>query len=68
MQTLHTKVYTTSDGRTVIEQSSSSVVVLSADQILTVIDALRACYDYCAVWKRPVEEEADRPMVTEIQR
>lgn len=66
MKTLHTKVYTTSDGRAVIEQSQSSVALLSADQILTVIDELRACYDYCAAWKQPVQEP-DRANVTEIQ-
>jgi hypothetical protein len=47
-----TKVYTTGDGRTVIEQSSGAVT-LSADQIAAVIDQLRACYDYCATWKQP---------------
>lgn len=66
MKTLHTKVYTTSDGRAVIEQSQSSVVLLSADQILAVIDELRACYDYCAAWKQPAHEP-DRANVTEIQ-
>lgn len=45
------RIYTTDDGRTVIEQSKDSVVVLSADQILMVIDELRTCYDYCASWK-----------------
>jgi hypothetical protein len=67
MKALHTKVYTTSDGRAVIEQSQGSVVVLSPEQILKVIDELRACYDYCAAWKPPVEE-GDRPIVTETQR
>ena len=47
------KVYTTPDGRTIIEQSSDSVVVLSAEQILTVIKQLHVCYDYCAAWKQP---------------
>ena len=65
MKTLHTKVYTTSDGRAVIEQSQSSVVLLSADQILTVIAELRACYDYCAAWKQPAQEQ-DRAIVPEI--
>jgi len=63
---MHTKIYTTSDGRAVIEQSQGSVVVLSADQILTVIDELRACYDYCAAWKQPAQDP-DRANVTEIQ-
>ena len=47
------KVYTTPDGRVAIEQSTASVVVLSADQILKVIKELHACYDYCATWKEP---------------
>jgi len=46
------KIYTTSDGRVAIEQSTESVV-LSADQILRVIKELHACYDYCAAWKEP---------------
>lgn len=44
------KVYTTGDGRAVIEQSQGSAVMLSADQILSVIAELHACYDYCAAW------------------
>jgi hypothetical protein len=47
------KVYTTADGRVTIEQSSESIVVLSADQIVKVIKELHACYDYCAAWKEP---------------
>lgn len=46
-----TKVYTTQDGRTVIEQSKDSVV-LSPEQILAVIKELHVCYDYCAAWKQ----------------
>lgn len=46
-----TKVYTTGDGRAVIAQSTNSVVILTADQILNVIAELHACYDYCAAWK-----------------
>lgn len=46
-----TRVYTTADGRTVIEQPDDAVVTLTADQILTVIAELRVCYDYCATWK-----------------
>jgi hypothetical protein len=45
------KVYTMPNGRVAIEQSTQSVVVLSADQILRVIKELHACYDYCAAWK-----------------
>jgi hypothetical protein len=49
----HPKIYTTPDGHVAIEQSTDSVVVLSADQILGVIKELHACYDYCAAWKEP---------------
>ena len=52
---IQTKVYTTSDGHAVIEQPQSAVV-LSADQILRIIEELRVCYDYCAAWKRPAED------------
>lgn len=45
-----TKVYTTPEGHAVIEQSQGSIV-LSAEQILTVIKELHVCYDYCAAWK-----------------
>lgn len=48
-----TKVYMTQDGRAVIEQSKDAVVVLTSEQILTVIKELHVCYDYCAAWKQP---------------
>jgi hypothetical protein len=54
-----TRVYTTPDGRTVIEQSSDAVVTLTAEQILKVISELRACYDYCAAWKQSRPEQDD---------
>jgi hypothetical protein len=60
-----TKVYTTPDGRTVIEQSQGSVV-LSADQIQAVIRELHACYDYCALWKESMVGQ-DRAASSEIQ-
>jgi hypothetical protein len=50
------KVYTTAEGRAIIEQASGSVVVLEAEQILTVIKQLHVCYDYCAVWKQAEQE------------
>ena len=50
---VQTKVYMTPDGRAVIEQSNDAVVVLTSEQILTVIKELHACYDYCAAWKQP---------------
>ena len=49
------RVYTTTEGHAVIEQPSGSVV-LNAEQILTVIKQLHACYDYCAVWKQTEQE------------
>jgi hypothetical protein len=52
-----TKIYTTGDGQAVIEQSTGSVVMLSAEQILTVIAELHACYDYCATWKQKAEDQ-----------
>ena len=48
-----TRVYTTEEGLVAIEQSTSAVVLLSAEQILTVIKQLHVCYDYCAAWKEP---------------
>lgn len=50
-----TKIYTTIDGRAVIEQPQGSVVLFSAAQILAVISELHVCYDYCATWKEPNE-------------
>lgn len=52
---LDVKVYTTTEGRAIIEQSSGTVM-LEAEQILTVIKQLHACYDYCAVWKQTAQE------------
>jgi hypothetical protein len=57
------KVYTTDDGRTVIEQSKSSIV-LTADQIPEIIKELQVCYDYCASWKDAMREQ-DRAVVSE---
>lgn len=49
------KVYTTVEGRAIIEQASGTVV-LETEQIQTVIRQLHACYDYCAVWKQTAQE------------
>lgn len=54
---VQTKVYTTTDGRVAIEQSRDSIVLLSADQILSVIKELHVCYDYCAAWKETTPDE-----------
>lgn len=48
---LQTKVYTRADGRVAIEQATDSIVVLSPNEILRVIQELHVCYDYCAAWK-----------------
>lgn len=50
-ESVRPRIYTRPDGCVVIEQSADSAVVVSADQILTVIKELHACYDYCAAWK-----------------
>ena len=60
--TIDTKVYTTSQGHAVIEQTSGTVVLSSAEQILAVIRQLHTCYDYCASWKQfPDNAPADGP-------
>jgi len=50
--------------RAVVEQSQSAVVVVSSEQILTVIEQVHACYDYCAAWKEPAKEDdpGDKPV------
>lgn len=55
-QPIPTRIYTTIDGRTVIEQPHGSVVLISAEQIGAVISELHVCYDYCATWKEPSEK------------
>ena len=54
---IDTKIHTSTEGLAVIEQPESASVVLSADQILTVIEQLHACYDYCAAWKEPMQQQ-----------
>lgn len=64
---------TTKQERAVAEQSTTSVVVVSSEQILTVIEQVHACYDYCAAWKEPTqqaeraEQGKDGAEVTEIK-
>ena len=50
------RVYTRVDGLVAIEQSDGAVVVLTAEQVLTVIKELHVCYDYCATWKDTAPE------------
>ncbi len=50
-----TRVYTTIEGRAVIEQPQGSIVLYNSEQILEVIRELHTCYDYCAAWKDPSE-------------
>lgn len=56
-ESIRTKVYTAADGQAVIEQPGGSTVRLSAEEILTVIQELRVCYDYCAAWKQSTAED-----------
>ena len=63
---MQTRVYTTGDGRAVIEQSGNAVVTLSSDEILKVIDELRACYDWCAAWKMSTPKP-DGAVSSEVQ-
>ena len=63
---VQTKVYTTPDGRVVIEQSNDSIMSFSADQIIRVIRELHVCYDYCAAWKETTPQEI--AVGTEAQR
>lgn len=51
-----TRVYTRADGLVAIEQSSDSLVLLTAEQVRTVIEELHVCYDYCATWKNAAPE------------
>jgi hypothetical protein len=61
--------------RAVTEQSKTPGEALSSEQILTVIEQVHACYDYCAAWKQPTqaeeeraEQEEDQADITRIQR
>ena len=64
---MHINVYTTNDGRAVIERSNASVVLLSADQILTIISELHACYGYCYFAARRIPaHERERAIDAEI--
>ena len=53
---LEIRVYTLPDGRVVIEQSCDAAVMLTAEQVLTVMKELHVCYDYCATWKEALPE------------
>ena len=47
----------TKAARAVVQQSKTSVVAMSPEQILTVIEQMHVCYDYCAAWKEPARQE-----------
>jgi len=51
----HTKIYTTPDRCVIIEQSDNAIV-LSSEQLLTVINELHVCYDYSAAWKEAPQQ------------
>ena len=40
-----------------IEQSKTADEVLTSDEILSVIEQVHACYDYCAGWKDSMQNE-----------
>ena len=63
--TIDTKVYMTANGHAVIEQSDGRSIVLSAEQILAVINDLHACYDYCAAWKQ--QAGGEQPLAQRTQ-
>lgn len=48
-----TEIYPTDDGLLAIEQARGIVVLLSPDQLLPVIDKLRAYYDTRRQWDEP---------------
>jgi hypothetical protein len=48
---LDTEIYPTDDGLLAIEQADDIVVLLSVDQLLTVINELRVYYDARAQWQ-----------------
>lgn len=48
-----TKVYTVEDGFVAIEQGSDTTVLLSPDELLTVIRELQAQYEKRAQWQEP---------------
>jgi hypothetical protein len=54
------EIFTTDDGFVAIQQGSdtpaASAVLLSADQLPAVIDALRTCYERRAEWQEPIKE------------
>jgi hypothetical protein len=53
---VETEIYTTDDGFVAIEQPNDTVVLLSADQLLSVIRELQAYYDNRAEWQEPPRE------------
>lgn len=40
-----------------IEQSKTADEVLASDEILSVIEQVHGCYEYCAVWKDSTQKE-----------
>ena len=46
-----TEIYSTDDGLLAIEQPNNTVVLLSAEQLLAVIQKLRAYYDARTQWQ-----------------
>jgi hypothetical protein len=54
------EIFTTDDGFVAIQQggdtSTPTVVLLSADQLPSVVDALQDCYERRAEWQEPIKE------------
>ena len=50
------EIYPTDHGLLAIEQASETVILLTADQLLAVIQQLHAYYDTRARWREPALE------------
>jgi hypothetical protein len=50
---LETELYTIDDGFIAIEQLQDTVVLLAADELLTIIRELQAYYDARTGWQEP---------------
>lgn len=51
-----TKIYPTEDGYLAIEQSFAPPVLLAADEVLAVIEALQAHYERRAQWQEAIPD------------
>jgi len=51
-----TEIYPTEDGYLAIEQASAPPVLLAADEVLAVIEALQAHYERRAQWQEAIPD------------